>query len=170
MLAALGCNLAWGLVDAVMYIIRTATERARLRVLGTRIRGADAAAAQQMIASAMPDHLAAIVGADELEGMRRRLLSLPTDDRALLRPHDFAQAAGIFAMVVVATFPVVLPFVFMQETAKAFLLSQGITLVMLFLAGMALGRYAGHPKAVRTGVAMAVFGAVLIAVVKALGG
>jgi VIT1/CCC1 family predicted Fe2+/Mn2+ transporter len=71
---------------------------------------------------------------------------------------------------VVATFPVVLPFVFVPETAKAFLLSQGITLVMLFLAGMALGRYAGHPKAVRTGVAMAVFGAVLIAVVKALGG
>ena len=26
---ALGCNLAWGLVDAVMYLVRTATERAR---------------------------------------------------------------------------------------------------------------------------------------------
>ncbi len=29
MFAALGCNLAWGLVDAVMYLIRTLTERAR---------------------------------------------------------------------------------------------------------------------------------------------
>ena len=27
--AALGCNLAWGLVDAVMYLIRTVTDRGR---------------------------------------------------------------------------------------------------------------------------------------------
>ena len=26
-IAALGCNLAWGLVDAVMYVVRTKTER-----------------------------------------------------------------------------------------------------------------------------------------------
>ena len=31
MLAALGCNLAWGLVDAVMYVVRTTTERTRNR-------------------------------------------------------------------------------------------------------------------------------------------
>jgi hypothetical protein len=41
---------------------------------------------------------------------------------------------------------------------------------MLSFAGLALGRYAGHAKPLRTGVIMAVFGAVLIAVVKALGG
>src|SRR5262245_16586169 len=29
--AALGCNIAWGLVDAVMYLVRTLTERARVR-------------------------------------------------------------------------------------------------------------------------------------------
>ena len=28
-IAALGCNLAWGLVDAVMYLVRTATDRGR---------------------------------------------------------------------------------------------------------------------------------------------
>ena len=29
-IAALGCNLAWGLVDAVMYVVRTVTDRGRL--------------------------------------------------------------------------------------------------------------------------------------------
>ena len=29
-IAALGCNLAWGLVDAVMYLVRTVTDRGRL--------------------------------------------------------------------------------------------------------------------------------------------
>jgi hypothetical protein len=42
LIGALGCNIAWGLVDAVMYVVRTATERARLRELGVRIRSADA--------------------------------------------------------------------------------------------------------------------------------
>ena len=28
--AAFGCNLAWGLVDAVMYLVRTVTERGTL--------------------------------------------------------------------------------------------------------------------------------------------
>jgi hypothetical protein len=170
MLAALGCNLAWGLVDAVMYVVRTATERSRLLVLGKRIRSADAASARQLIARAMPEHLAAMVGANELEGMRQRLAALPPDERALLRPRDFLEAAAIFTMVVLATFPVVVPFMIVQETAKAFRFSQVITLVMLFFAGTALGRYAGHAKPVRLGVGMAVFGAVLIAIVKALGG
>lgn len=170
MWAALGCNLAWGLVDAVMYIVRTMTERSRLRTLGRRIRGADAADARAQIARALPDHVAALVGADERESMRRRLAALPPDDGALLGPRDFLEAAGIFALVVLATFPVVLPFMFMQDVVNAFRLSQGITLVMLFLAGTALGRHAEHPKPMRTGLAMAVFGAVLIAAVKALGG
>src|SRR5678809_319366 len=49
MIAALGCNIAWGLVDAVMYLVRTATERSRLRVLGARVRAADASQGLHLI-------------------------------------------------------------------------------------------------------------------------
>jgi hypothetical protein len=42
--AALGCNLAWGLVDAVMYVVRTATGRARNRALAKEILRAEAKA------------------------------------------------------------------------------------------------------------------------------
>jgi len=41
---------------------------------------------------------------------------------------------------------------------------------MLFIAGLVLGRHSGYRKPVRAGMAMAVFGAVLIAIVNALGG
>src|SRR5688572_33107277 len=34
-IAALGCNLAWGLVDAVMYLVRTITDRGRALALAT---------------------------------------------------------------------------------------------------------------------------------------
>jgi hypothetical protein len=37
MLSALGCNLAWGLVDAVMYLMRTATERTHNRLVARQV-------------------------------------------------------------------------------------------------------------------------------------
>ena len=124
---------------------------------------------ERLLARAMPDYLAAIVGTDEVESMRRRISASPPDDGALLGPSDFLEATAILALVVLATLPVVLPFVFMQNSVNAFRLSQGITLAMLFPAGTAFGRYAEHPKPMRTGIAISVFGAVPIAVVKALG-
>src|SRR5512144_575988 len=40
MLTALGCNLAWGLVDAVMYLVATLTGRARNLTLLRLVRSA----------------------------------------------------------------------------------------------------------------------------------
>jgi VIT1/CCC1 family predicted Fe2+/Mn2+ transporter len=169
-MAALGCNLAWGLVDAVMYLVRTVSERSHNRVLARRIVGADADTARRLIMKVLPEHVASITGPDEVEGMRRRLLALRPDGHAILRPRDYLEALGVFLLVVIATFPVVAPFFLMRDPAMALRASQAITLVMLSFAGFALGRYAGHASPLRTGLIMAVFGAVLIAVVKALGG
>jgi len=109
-MAALGCNLAWGLVDAVMYLIRTMSERSHNRALATRILGADEDSAYRLIAAALPEHVARIVGPAEIEGMRRRLLELQFSEHAILRPRDWLEAIGIFVLVVIATFPVVVPF------------------------------------------------------------
>lgn len=64
----------------------------------------------------------------------------------------------------------VLPFLLTANVMLAMRLSRIITLGMLFLAGMKLGHYAGYAKPARTGFVMALPGAVLIAVVMALGG
>jgi VIT1/CCC1 family predicted Fe2+/Mn2+ transporter len=170
MLAALGCNLAWGLVDAVMYVVRTATERTRNRVLARRIADADADTARRLITQALPAHVVALSGPDEIEGMRRRLLASPDKVRAVLAPRDFLEAFAVFVMVVIATFPVVAPFLLTTDVATAMRVSQAITLGMLFVAGYALGNHAGYSKPLRPALAMAVFGAVLITAVKALGG
>jgi len=170
MVAALGCNLAWGLVDAVMYLVRTATERTRNRALAQRIAAAEPAKGRDLVARALPEALASIVTADEIEGMRRNLVTRPPSERGTLRPRDFLEALGIFLMVVVATFPVVLPFMLTSDVARAMRFAQAITLAMLFCAGFALGRYAGYARPLRTGILMAIFGALLITMVKALGG
>ena len=169
-LAALGCNLAWGLVDAVMYLVRTLTERTRNRTLAKRIVGADAETAHRLIVQALPGPFAAITGPDEIEGMRRSLLASQLAGRPVLVTRDYLEAVAVFLLVVIATFPVVAPFVLTSDPALAMRLSQAISLAMLFLAGLVLGRYAGVPRPVGIGIVMAVLGAVLIAAVKALGG
>jgi len=170
MVAALGCNLAWGLVDAVMYLVRTLTERTRNLALARQVIDADTATAHRLIMAALPEHVAAITGPDELEAMRRRLLALPAPVRGGLRRDDYLAATGVFLLVVAATFPVVLPFVMTSDTALAMRLSRVITLAMLFAAGLALGRHAGHAHPLRTGLLMLMLGAALISAVIALGG
>jgi len=76
MSAALGCNLAWGLVDAVMYLVRTLTERTRNIALAKQVIGADSDTAHRLIMAELPGAVATITGPDEVEGMRRRLLDL----------------------------------------------------------------------------------------------
>lgn len=169
MAAALGCNLAWGLVDAVMYLVRTLTERTRNRSLAKLVRAANDDAAHRLIERSLPPHVAALAGPVEVEGMRRRLLALP-DAAGGLSSEDFLAAFGIFLLVVLATFPVALPFVILDDPALAMRVSQVVAVVMLFGAGFVLGRHAGHRRPMITGSAMALLGVALIASVKALGG
>src|SRR5512139_145514 len=78
MLTALGCNLAWGLVDAVMYLMATLTVRTRNLTLMRRVRGAvDHQEAHISIAEALPGRLGEAIGAEGLEDLRRRLAALP---------------------------------------------------------------------------------------------
>jgi hypothetical protein len=171
MLTALGCNLAWGLVDAVMYLVATLTGRARNLTLLRLVRSApDPQAAHAGIDEALTGRLGEVLGPAGLEDVRRRLIALTeTPGRARLGRDDFLGAVGVFLLVVLATFPVVVPFMVIPATALAMRVSNAVALVMLFVAGHRLGRYAGV-AAWRTGLAMTAVGGALVAIIMALGG
>ena len=95
---------------------------------------------------------------------------MPVAGRPRLTAEDWLSALGVFLLVVVATFRVVLPFVFLSDLPTAIEVSRYVTLAMLFAAGYGLGRYAHHGRPVITGILMALLGAVLILAVMALGG
>jgi VIT1/CCC1 family predicted Fe2+/Mn2+ transporter len=170
LIAALGCNLAWGLVDAVMYLVRTLTERGRLVTLARAIRAADAEAGRRVLRDVLPPAVSRLVTATEIDAMRDRLLALAeVRKRPRLHRDDFVAALGVFLIVVASTFPVALPFVFFDDAGTALSVSRAIGLAMMFLGGLALGRYAGYGSW-RTGFMMAALGTVVIVVVVALGG
>ena len=153
-----------------MYVIRNVTQRTRRRMRAQLIVEASPEAARDMIADELPPGIADITGPKELEAMRERLRAVPLRQPAVVTGRDFLEAAGVFLLVVLATFPLVVPFLLINDVATAKHVSRAVAFVMLFLAGYELGRHAGHPHPLRLGAAMAVFGAVLILAVIALGG
>lgn len=168
---ALGCNLAWGLADAVMYLVRTLTERGRrLSLVKAVNNAADPANAIAHLRDALSPGLSTLVDDAELEAMRGRLarsVHLPT--RPTLGAQDFLAAVGIFLLVVVATFPVALPFIIFSDVSTALLVSRVLTILMLFGAGIALGRHAGFGGWI-AGAVMTLVGIALTIAIIVLGG
>jgi hypothetical protein len=169
--AALGCNLAWGLVDAVMYLVRTLTERGKRLTMALIARDhPDPATAIAAMREAMPESMRPIIEDRELELVRARFVaavSLP--DRPAFNRSDFVGALGIFLIVVASTFPVALPFVVLADAKVALLVSRLLTFAMLFGGGIALGRYSGW-GGWKAGFAMAALGIALTVAIIALGG
>ncbi|MNF29578.1 hypothetical protein D3C85_502870 [compost metagenome] len=82
---------------------------------------------------------------------------------------DFKGAVGVFLLVVFSTFPLVVPFLVLDQTALAVRVSNLVGLGVLFIAGWVLAKYAGA-KPWQGAIALAVTGAVLITAIIALGG
>lgn len=168
---SLGCNLAWGLVDAVMYLVRTLTERGNKLLLVRAVRSAnDPSDAIARLRHALSPAMRTLVDDSELEAVRSRLArSTDLPEKPALGAQDFLAAAAIFLIVVLATFPVALPFIIFPEVSTALLVSRVLTIVMLFGAGLALGRHAGF-RGWMAGLAMTVLGVALTVAIILLGG
>lgn len=169
--AAVGCNLAWGLVDAVMYLVRTVTDRGRSLTLIHSVRQApDAASGRRHIESALSQTAAFVISEAEVETIRARIVSVTTlPTKPTLQWDDLLAAVAIFVIVVASTFPVVLPFMLFDDVAVAKNVSRIIALTMLFFGGAALGRYAGYGSW-KAGCLMAALGTALLGAIMALGG
>ena len=172
LIAAFGCNLAWGLVDAIMYLVGTIADRGRWLTLVRSVRSAtDAVAGHRHIAYALSRAAAGdLVSPVEIEAIRTRIMALPAvPERPALERDDLLAAFGIFLIVVGSTFPVVLPFLLIQDVGAAKNVSRVIALAMLFFGGLELGRHAGY-SSWKAGFLMAGLGTVLVGAIIALGG
>lgn len=169
LIGAIGCNVAWGLIDAVIFLLTSLTERARgLALLKALHRAPDRADA--IIREALPPMVAGTMDEQDFAKLRRRLalVSAPPTTPKLGR-DDYLAALGIFFLVFLATFPVVIPFLFIGDALTALRVSNAVALVMLFLAGYSFGLYAQH-RPLLMGFTMMFIGSVLVAITIALGG
>jgi len=171
LVGALGCNLAWGIIDAVFYLMGSLAEKGRDLAIFRAVRTvADPREAQLLIAAALPSVIASVVRPPEFDAMHRRLQLLPEPPGpARLDGTDWRGAGGVFLLVFLSTFPVAVPFIVMQDTMAAMRASNAVAVAMLFVAGAAYGRVVGRSPWV-LGAVMVALGAVLVALTIALGG
>ena len=168
---AIGCNLAWGLVDAAMYLMDTFMTRARASVIARAIQGTrEPEEARRLIADLLPSPLSSALTPAEIESLRRRLDQQAVTSTAVrLTGADYLGALGVFLLVFASTFPIIVPLIVVKEMRLALGLSNAVAVLMLFVAGWSLGRHAGRP-AWRSGLGMVAVGIVLVALTVALGG
>jgi hypothetical protein len=170
LIGALGCNAVWGIIDGVLYLMGCLAERSRGLIILRAVRRADPQRGQRLIADALPPVVASLLQPAELETLRLRLTQLPDPpNRTHLGRDDWLGAVGVFLLVFLSTFPVAIPFFFIQDAGPALRLSNGIALLMLFLCGYAYGKCVER-RPWLTGIAMVVLGSVLVGLTIALGG
>ena len=171
LIGALGCNLAWGVVDGGLYLLARINDRGgNILTLRAIQQAPDSETARGVIADALPPELAPLLRLEELELMRRRLQQLPDPrEGPKLTKRDWIGALGLCLLSFASTFPVVIPFIFLSDAKLALRVSYAVAIVMLFCCGYAFGYRSGlRPWA--AGLVMVAFGGALVGVTIALGG
>ena len=171
LIGAIGCNIAWGLVDAVMFLMMVMTEKGRGFMIFNFIRKSNRVEqAQDHISASIPPVIAGVMQRQELEEIRKRLLLVKEDPEILkMNFRDFKMALGIFILVFLSTFPVVIPFLVIRDLQTALRVSNATAIVMMFCCGWLLGKYAGR-NSWMMGFLMSLIGIALVLITIALGG
>jgi hypothetical protein len=171
LVGAIGCNLAWGIVDAVMYLMGTVLARGRgLAVWKAVRRTPDASAGRAAIVGALDPFLAERLDPAAIETLRQDLATgAEPPARPSIHGDDVRGAMEVFLLVFCSTLPVVVPFLLFDAVPRAMRMSNAVAVVMLCVGGYSLGRYSGlRPWA--TAAAMTGLGLFLVALTMALGG
>ena len=171
LLGALGCNLAWGMIDAVFYLLQRFGEQGRgIVALQALRKTTDKEQAREIISEALPTFLTSVLSSAEFEGIWQRLVVLADPPkRPRFSKDDWLAAVGIFLLVFLSTFPVVMPFLFLNDAKLALRASNGVAIALLFVCGHALGSHAGRNRWL-TGLLMVLLGGGLVGIAIALGG
>jgi VIT1/CCC1 family predicted Fe2+/Mn2+ transporter len=173
LIGILGCNLAWGIIDGVLYVLGQVFERGRLRRIGVHVRQAVSEAdARQAIADEFDESLVPVADEPARQQLYSAILERargtpPAPNH--VRREDVLGGLAAGWLVFACSFPAVLPFLLLDEPHFALRVSNAILLGLLFFVGW---RFARHTLA-RPWIAGATFllvGLLLVALAIPLGG
>jgi hypothetical protein len=144
--AAVGCNIAWGIIDAVMYIMNCMTVRSsKWRLLRSVQSAPNADAALVIIREEVEPGLEAVSGPQEREALYRSILqhithSVPRKTR--IAKEDLYGAMACFWLVFITCLPAAVPFLIFEHPTRALRVSNLLLIAMLFYIGQ---RWASMP-------------------------
>jgi hypothetical protein len=172
-LGILGCNIAWGVVDGVMYVLTAMFDRGRrARIIREVLSSPTEETAIARVAEELDDRLVPLTTPEE----RRQIYSGITElarrahrERVHVSRADLMGGTAAGLAVILATLPVVLPYLVFRNPHLAARLSHLIGLALLFVLGAWWGRVVGGSPW-RIGAGLTAVGCVLVGLTIAMGG
>jgi len=169
----LGCNVAWAIVDGVMYVLTELFERGRrARIVRDVVTSRSDRDAIDHVAGELDQYLAGVTTTAQRLRLYEEILET-LRGKAWTPAHvtrdDFLGGIAVALLIVLATLPVVVPFLFGLATPLAVRLSNGVAIAMLFMLGARWATFVGASPW-RIGIGLMSIGVALVAVTIALGG
>jgi hypothetical protein len=174
LIATIGCNIAWGIIDGALFLVGQLFDRGRLRFLGQAVRQAsNAGDAAELVAGELDEMLGPVTTEAERNGLYGRIAeNLRSKDPAArnkLAKADVMGAWASFWLVFLTSVPAAIPFLLIDEAHLALRVSNAVLLMLLFATGYWWARFTlGKPWLV--GLCFLVGGVGLVTVAIALGG
>lgn len=172
LIATLGCNLAWGIIDGVMYGMNAIFDRGRAARIRLELQRAGEAGALALIAREFEPKLLGVTSVEERSRFYREVLTVVSRkpvSRTRVQRGDVYGGIACFVLVFVTALPAAVPFMVIDNARLALRVSNALLVAMLFGVGY---WWAGHTLASRigTGLTMMFIGVALVLAAIALGG
>ncbi len=171
LIAVLGCNAAWGLVDGATYVFGGIQARGRRIALHRALHSGvgSPAAAHEAVAESVGDLLP--------DPDRQRQVTAWVEEAARARPperpsvkrEDLYAGLACFILMFLGTLPVAAPYVLLRDVHRAILASTGVAVAMLFAIGWRWGAASGF-RPLRAGLLFTLIGVALAVLTQLLGG
>jgi hypothetical protein len=144
LIGILGCNLAWGIIDGVLYVLGQVFDRGRIRRIGFQVRQATSEdEARRIVADELDETLqpmADVTARSSLyDAVVQRVRSTPAAPNPVRR-EDIMGGLAAGWLVFACSFPAVLPFLFLDDPRLALRVSNVILIALLFFVGWRAAR------------------------------
>lgn len=171
--AVLGCNLAWGVVDGIMYIFTDLLERGRLSKFVSYVKSSSPEKVVPIVENEIECTIFKSLDYEEKKRISVGLLrsiSKVQPQKARITRDNVLGALASFLLVFGSGFIAVVPFFFMPNNVYlALKLSNVTSIIVLFGVGYQWAKYTDRNK-IRTGAGMVMIGFAISAVTTLLGG
>jgi VIT1/CCC1 family predicted Fe2+/Mn2+ transporter len=173
LLAVIGCNLAWALVDGIMYVLAVYYERSQHVKFVRSVRGAtNAESAAEAAAERFDEDLEPVLSEAERAQVYVWIAARVSEEEpepVRVTKEDILGAVASGVLVFVAVLPVAIPFLLISDSLVALRVSNLITVGLLFVVGY---RWAHHTtlNPVVAGLLLLLVGLFLVAITVAFGG
>jgi VIT1/CCC1 family predicted Fe2+/Mn2+ transporter len=173
LIGAIGCNIAWGIIDGALYAMGNLTaRRQRLRFLSNLRNAPDESTAFSIISGKLDPLLEPATSTEDRARICQTLLPVLSrvqlPEGGIMKDDVFGMIA-VFLINVVSVVPAVIPFLIVSQPHRALRISNALLIATLFAAGFMWGKYIHVNRYVTAGCAVLI-GLALVGVAIALGG